>query len=423
MPSILVIYFNRSFYPLRKTSEEHLNCFKKHFRGTVHYVNAAFKVPKNIFKVPYDLIIVHTSFLATLRWWDEPYETWVKHYCFLNKINAPKVILPQDEFFKCDRICRFINDFNIDGVFSVSPETEWDKIYPGIDRKKIRFEKILTGYLESETISEIDRLSSNITTRDIDISYRAWKAEYWLGRHGLLKKTIAESFQLEAQKFGLRIDISTNDRDTLLGLDWYKFLLRSKYVIGVEGGASLLDFDGKVREKVTSYLEKFPNATFEETEKACFIGKDGNLKLFAISPRHFEACLTKTCQILIEGEYNGLLQPWKHYIPLKKDYSNINEVLEIVKKDELRKEIVENAYRDIVKGGQISYDKLVSFITKDYIKEKPSKYISSNFQNFEIYLHEKIAWLFLCFTCNLKKILPRSLFLKIKKVAVLVFKL
>ncbi|MBT8506740.1 hypothetical protein B1F79_04690 [Coxiella-like endosymbiont of Rhipicephalus sanguineus] len=45
-----------------------------------------------------------------------------------------------------------------------------------------------------------------------------------------------------------------------------------------------------------------------------------------ISPRHFEAVATKTLQILYEGEYSNILKPWVHYVPLKKDYSNFDEV-------------------------------------------------------------------------------------------------
>ena len=62
---------------------------------------------------------------------------------------------------------------------------------------------------------------------------------------------------------------------------------------------------------------------------------------------------------LVEGEYNGILVPGKHYIELKRDFSNIEEVLDIVKKDELREEIVQNAWNDIVASGKYTYRVLV----------------------------------------------------------------
>ena len=49
-----------------------------------------------------------------------------------------------------------------------------------------------------------------------------------------------------------------------------------------------------------------PTATFEEVEAGCFAGLDGNLNLRTISPRHLEACATRTPQILVEGAYSGI---------------------------------------------------------------------------------------------------------------------
>lgn len=45
----------------------------------------------------------------------------------------------------------------------------------------------------------------------------------------------------------------------------------------------------------------------------------------AISSRHFEPMGTKTVQILLEGDYNGILQPDIHYLAVKKDLSNFKE--------------------------------------------------------------------------------------------------
>lgn len=46
-----------------------------------------------------------------------------------------------------------------------------------------------------------------------------------------------------------------------------------------------------------------------------------------VSSRHFDAIGTGTCQILLEGRYNDILRADEHYISLRKDYSNIGEVM------------------------------------------------------------------------------------------------
>ena len=109
-------------------------------------------------------------------------------------------------------------------------------------------------------------------------------------------------------------------------------------------------------------MSQHPQASFSEVEAACFPGLDGLLSLFAISPRHLEACATKTCQVLIEGEYNGVLTAGKHYIELKRDFNNLDQVLDLIEKDALRNEIAEKAYREVVQSGLCTYRSFVRFI-------------------------------------------------------------
>ena len=47
-----------------------------------------------------------------------------------------------------------------------------------------------------------------------------------------------------------------------------------------------------------------------------------------ISPRHFDAIGTKTCQIMFRGRFNDILKPDQHYISLNRDFSNYNDVLD-----------------------------------------------------------------------------------------------
>ena len=49
-----------------------------------------------------------------------------------------------------------------------------------------------------------------------------------------------------------------------------------------------------------------------------------------ITPRMFECALTRTGMILLEGHYNGILMPNKHYLEVKRDFSNVEEVLLMV---------------------------------------------------------------------------------------------
>lgn len=383
MYNILIIYHydNRYEYPLRPTTRDHLYCFGRYSGHRCFYLNLAFgSIPYYMTKIKFDLVIFHTNFLST-RWNPSLFQQLAKKTIELKTIHGIRIAMPQDEYIYTDILCDFINAFKIDYVFSVSPESEWSKIYHKVNHKKTQFYKILTGYSNDHASKQIRNLNHN-AVRSIDIGYRARHAAPWLGRHGLLKVKIGEIFQQEAPKRGLSVDISTRQQDTLLGNDWYKFLLRCKYTIGVSGGASILDRDGSIKAKTENYLRLHPLTSFEEIEQSCFPTKDGNLDLSVITPRNFEACATRTCQILIEGDYNGILEPGKHYIELRRDFSNLNQVLDLVKEDSLRERITSNAYKDIVESGRYTYREMVKFILEKSLGHEKIRHRSLSRQLF-----------------------------------------
>lgn len=374
MPAnILIVYSHRYTFPMRQNVRDHLYSFVNHSKHRIFYLNTAFGVPRYVFRVHFDLVIFHTIFLSNLKWSRASYSELIRRVSRLKHIHAVKIILPQDEFIRTDVICQFINDFRINAVFSTAEQSEWGKIYPTVDRSKVEFATVLTGYLEDNTVKEIQNLSKKMQNRPIDIGYRACKVPYWLGSHGYLKRKIAEVFKKYTLKRKLKIDISTEEKDIFFGFSWYRFLLNCKYFIGAESGSSILDSDGSIRDKVESYLIQNPKASFEKVEEACFKGLDGNLGLFTISPRHLEACATKTCQVLIEGYYNGILKPNFHYIPIKNDFSNINEVLKIIEDDFQREKIVEQAYKDIIQSRKFTYGRFVDCVLKICLAEEKTK--------------------------------------------------
>lgn len=344
---------------------QHLYCFSKYSGHDIVYLNL-YDIqfpPAEIKNAHFDVIIFHTAFLS-YRWNLNAFTSLIRSTALdpFRKSKAVKVALPQDEYINTDILCEFINSFGVDYVFSVAPESEWKKIYHHVDFNKVRFFRVLTGYLEETALPGIKALENEAWARSTDIGYRAARVAYWLGRHGQLKWRIADFFLEKAATRNLKLDISTDARETFFGDDWYRFLIRCKYFIGVEGGASILCRDNLVRMKTEKYLARHPGAGFEETESACFPGLDGGFGLVALSPRHLEACAAKTCQILVEGDYNGILKPGVHYVELKKDFGNIGEVLDIVCQDSLRAEMIQNAYLDVVSSGKYSYRSFVEFI-------------------------------------------------------------
>jgi hypothetical protein len=90
--------------------------------------------------------------------------------------------------------------------------------------------------------------------------------------------------------------------------------------------------------------------------------RDGWIRMNQISPRMFEAIALKTALVLFEGKYSGVLRPGEHYIPLKKDFSNVEDVLRQLDDVSGLEEITERAYNDIVRSGRYSYRTFVASV-------------------------------------------------------------
>lgn len=384
--NILVLYDYYTPTPLRQTFKDYLESFGKHSPHKVFYCNYAYGLPNHIQKFPFDLILLHQGISCQLRWCGLPYESYLKRLMPIKDHPAPKAIFSQDEFLKMDMVNRMIDEFGIKTIFTVAEESEWKTIYYNIDRSKVQIYKVLTGYLDDEMTSTISALEKERHLRDIDIGYRATHAEPWLGKFGKRKIEIAEIIEQEARKRNLNTDISTiqNEKNFYHGLDWYRFMLRCKNFIGVEGGSSLFDKDGSLCQSIKDYMQKNPSSDYEAIEQSCFPGIDGNLALMAISPRHLEACATKTCQILLEGNYSGILKPGIHYIELKKDYSNLQEVFEKAQQPQIRKKLTDQAYKDIVESGLYSYS---AFVADTLSKCLPTSALKNNKKSFSTTYH------------------------------------
>src|SRR5262249_24442315 len=102
-----------------------------------------------------------------------------------------------------------------------------------------------------------------------------------------------------------------------------------------------------------------PNVSYEEIHHKYLKEIDGRIVMNQISPKVFEAIAYKTALILFEGEYSGILKPHRHYIPLRKDFSNVDLVLSHLADDEYLEAMAQRAYDDIVASGRYSYERFV----------------------------------------------------------------
>jgi len=127
---------------------------------------------------------------------------------------------------------------------------------------------------------------------------------------------------------------------------YIKFLNSIRGTIGAESGTYYLEKTDKTQKKVETFLSRYPKATFEEVYDRFFRDYSNPVNGKAISSRHFEPIGTKTYQILLEGRYNDILEPDVHYISLKRDYSNVDGVMERFRDKDLVRKITDEYTMD-----------------------------------------------------------------------------
>ena len=216
-----------------------------------------------------------------------------------------------------------------------------------------------------------------VSKRRIDVGYRTRKTPYSLGQLGYEKWFISEEFYRRSANKNLVLDISIKEGERLYGEAWNKFLASCRSIIGVESGASIIDFDGKLEKEVNRYLEKNPKASFEEVFDLFLKPHEGSLYLNQISPRCFEAAALKTPMILFEGNYSGILKADRHFIPLKKDFSNFEEVLRKLRDNLFLQKMADRTYKEIALNDRYSYKsfikKIDQILSEEFSKRKIKK--------------------------------------------------
>lgn len=352
----LLIIYHQKPRAQRMAISSHLLSFEK-YKGEhfVQYWNIAYGIPELIDKCGFDAIVFHfTFFLPNIN---SSFESSFSKWGPLKKCNLPKFAMIQDEYVNTLSLCHFLKEFGVCHVFTCLPSSLWQTVYPNAKSGVTDFTQVLTGYIDEQMLANYGSRHIPHNRRTIDIGYRARKVPFNLGKHGTYKWLLTE--KILDSSTTLRLDVSNDPNEFIFGQSWFDFVQQCRIMPGCEGGTSLHDPDGKLRTKVNEFVLNHPSANFEETEQECFRNQDLKFPYYALSPRHFEAAISKTCQILIEGEYNGVFVAGKHYIPIKKDWSNLKEVLTLCENIEYCEQIAENTYRDIAMNKSYSYSYFV----------------------------------------------------------------
>jgi hypothetical protein len=329
------------------TTREHIEALHRYSRHDVKIFT-----PRGIGRSRYldlnefDVVIIHYSLVIISDYYLAPHFREQ-----LRQFSGLKILFIQDEYRWVNAITAMIRYLGINVLFTLLPSSEVSKVYNETTVPGVEIVESLAGYASDGPAG----LSSSFEDRPIDIGYRGRTLPYWLGRHAQDKVWIGQEFLRRAGPYGLRCDIGWAERDRIYGEQWIRFLGSCKATLGTESGASIVDFDGSIESRTSQYLAGHPSASFEEVWKAILEPHEGNVQYFMISPRMFEAAALRTALILFPGQYSGIIKPEIHYIPLAKDFSNVDEVVQRLRDPAFITSMTDRTYEDLVASGRFSH--------------------------------------------------------------------
>jgi hypothetical protein len=327
-------------------------------------VGEKININQDIFLQNWDVVILNYSFLA-LRYSGFSFRKLKKEFVWIAVLSSLKLAMPQDEGDFSGLLDEWLYELRVSVIFSVhySPE---GPLYP-IMRNNAEIYKCLPGYIDDRTAMIYADKVIPLDKREFDITYRAFKLPLRYGKAGYNKTVIAEIIKDRAEARGLKVNISTKPEDTIYSDRWLDFIASGKTVLGTQGGYSAIDWRGELSVQIKKAQIIANSSDLKLINKYMPEGWD-DFNLFTITPRHFEAVVANTCQILLRGDYRDILLPEVHYIPLEQDWSNLDEVLDKLKDTEGLQRMADRAREDILETGKYNYSGFIKYL-KEIIEQ------------------------------------------------------
>ena len=331
---------------------DYLFAFRAHSRHRYFYLFDGRLLGRGIDLSSFDVILVFWS--VQLLGPDLP----ARSRELIRRARAAKVLFLQDEYRDVRATNAVMAELGVRLMFTCVAEKDYELFYPRALVPSLESTvTVLPGYVPDRLAS---RPLETERSRAWDVGYRSRELPFYLGDLAREKRTIGERFQRIAREEGLTSNISVREADRLYGRRWNDFLENSRCVLGTASGASVVDFTGEIRRQCERHLVLHPGASYEEVRRLFFAGVDGKAVIETASPRIFEAAAHGCVMVQHEGDYAGLLEPDRHYIQVRRDYSNVDEVVAKVRDRGFCRQLVRNAHADLVASGRYGYRAFVS---------------------------------------------------------------
>lgn len=301
----------------------------------------------------FDVIVLHHSVRLYVTHYIN--EAWAE---VLASCAAYKVLFLQDDYERTETTRCWMEKIGFDAFFTVVPEPYWEAVYPRARFPKLEMQQVLTGYVPKWALTR--QPVKPLAQRSRFIGYRAFKLPCYFGDLGREKYRIGVKMREICEARGIAVDIEWDREKRIYGPAWFDFIEDCRATLGTESGSNVFDEDGGIERRISEALKKDPDLEYEEIHRRFMSGHEGRVKMNQVSPRIFESIALGSALVLFEGDYSGVVRAEEHFIPLKKDFSNVDEVLDKLRDTALLEAMTRRAYKDVIESGRYSYETFIA---------------------------------------------------------------
>lgn len=353
--NILILYNSTETYT--NTVYEHLSSFGDYSSHRVFYSHVDPVSELNLDLSNFDAVGIHFSIRLPFDQIPAPVEK------ALVAFNGLKFLFIQDEYDFPQRTWYWIRSLGINLVFTVVPEAGIETIYPKAEFPHTRFVTNLTGYVPEKLPS-----TQNLplpSERKIMVGYRGRSLPIRYGQLGVEKIAIGQIVKTYCDEHDVKNDIAWIEEARIYGPKWYDFVVSCRSMLGSESGSNVFDWDGTLHKVIEQYRCKNPGASEDDVYREVVRPREIDGLMNQISPRVFEAIASRTVLILFEGAYSGVIRAGEHFIALKKDGSNLADVVQLLKNYAYVDAMADRAWHDVIVSGKYSYKSFVGMVDRE----------------------------------------------------------
>ena len=353
-PRLLVAYSNAAtFVP---TTMEYLNSFRLHSSCDVSYLHVTHGAEVDLDLNQFDAVF--HSYCARLCFTGLVSQSYLEA---LQRFRGVRLMAVQDEYDHTSVLRQAIRELAFDVVFTCVPPQGREIVYPSALFPDTEFVTVLTDYVP-EMLKARGRGRVSIEERPITIGYRGRSLPARYGRLGLEKFEIGRRVREICAARGIVHDIDMSEEKRIYGDAWYDFLGRCRATLGTESGSNVFDFDGSLTARYEALKARNNREPTHEEFRPYTDPLEDMVQMGQVSPRVFEAAALGTPMILFSGRYSGAVAPGEHYIELRKDFGNIDAVLDQVADIPALARLADRAYDHLIASGDYDYRRFVATV-------------------------------------------------------------